>query len=521
MEELLNQSLKQLKTLLTLQPIFFVALTLPFLLFFLFFAIYSTRVYESLESTFIESNLSLLSKLAANANTSTPSTPLTALITGANSGIGLALSEQLASRGVRVILACRNRQRGEEALLRIQTITNNNNNNNNNNNKSEESPSFNGRNNSNKNNTSITHRLVLLDVSEPSSVLKATAELLTDPQIGHVDFLVLNAGIMNVAYYKWSVILHSFLTGAFRYFLVTSRASAGSSSFLQGSVDELGACGAPSHFATHVLGHLLLVQELKPLLAPLTSSSSSSTSREGRIIWTGSRSSVIPSHPLATSQLEPPARLGAPSGFQKLLSEKRSLENIELYGQAKYAQDLVNAALSRRISNLCAVICPGFVDTELTPPFFKLAIPFFKLTRRYTPSMVFSGLRGCAPHVAMMVVDKPSLIDANKKWVLFCNKITQATEGAPHLDINEQEKMWERCEQWLKIWKQSVNGKGKEETVIKQSALVDASKVTTKVMTTTTTTTTTTRRSSRSGGGGSSNRQRSSSRKGGKTSKSE
>jgi len=488
-------------------------LVLPVLFFFfLLFAIYSTRVYESLESAFIESNLSLLSKLAAAANTSTPSTPLTALVSGANSGIGLALSEQLASRGVRVILACRNRQRGEEALLRIQTITNNNKK------KSEESPSFNGSNNkSNKNNTSITHRLVLLDVSEPSSVLKATAELLTDPQIGHVDFLVLNAGIMNVAYYKWSVILHSFLTGAFRYFLVTSRASASSSSFLQGSVDELGACGAPSHFATHVLGHLLLVQELQPLLAPLTSSSSSTTSREGRIIWTGSRSSVIPSHPLAISQLEPPSHLGAPSGFQKLLSEKRSLENIELYGQAKYAQDLVNAALSRRISNLCAVICPGFVDTELTPPFFKLAIPFFKLTRRYTPSMVFSGLRGCAPHVAMMVVDKPSLIDANKKWVLSCNKITQATEGAPHLDINEQEKMWERCEQWLKIWRQSVNGKGKEDTVVKQSALVEASKVTSKV----TTTTTTTRRSSRSGVGGSSSRQRSSSRKGGKTSKSE
>jgi len=476
------------------------------LLLFLFSAINSTRVYESLESAFIESNLELLSKLATKAQTSTPSTPLTALITGANSGIGLALSEQLASRGVRVILACRNRQRGEEALLRIQTITNNVN-------KVQQV----SKSNNNKN-TPLTHRLILLNVSEPSSVLNASSELRNDPQIGHIDFLVLNAGIMNVSYYKWSVILHSFFTGAFRYFLITSRANASSPSFLQGSVDDIGACGAPSHFATHVLGHLLLVQELQPLMEPLISSSSSTPSREGRIIWTGSRSSVIPTQELAMAQLEPPVRLGAPSGFQRLLSEKRNIKNVELYGQAKYAQDLINAALSRRVSNLCAVICPGFVDTELTPPFFKLAIPFFKWTRRYTPSMVFSGLRGCAPHVAMMVVDKPYLIDADKKWVLSCNKIIQATEGAPLLDFHEQERMWTWCEQWLKIWKESVNG-GKGSVTKSLSTFdstVSSASTNKAINTTTTTTSRSTRRSSRSGGNGD-NRPRSTSRKGAKT----
>ncbi|HEY4431826.1 MAG TPA: SDR family oxidoreductase [Paenibacillus sp.] len=39
-----------------------------------------------------------------------------ALITGANSGMGLATTVELARKGAKVIMVCRNRQRGEEAL---------------------------------------------------------------------------------------------------------------------------------------------------------------------------------------------------------------------------------------------------------------------------------------------------------------------------------------------------------------------------------------------------------------------
>lgn len=47
-------------------------------------------------------------------------TAKTALVTGANSGMGLATSIELAQRGYRVLMACRSRQRGDEALRKVQ-----------------------------------------------------------------------------------------------------------------------------------------------------------------------------------------------------------------------------------------------------------------------------------------------------------------------------------------------------------------------------------------------------------------
>jgi len=44
----------------------------------------------------------------------------TSLVTGANSGLGFAVAKQLAAQGADTILVCRNREKGENALLEIK-----------------------------------------------------------------------------------------------------------------------------------------------------------------------------------------------------------------------------------------------------------------------------------------------------------------------------------------------------------------------------------------------------------------
>ncbi|OWA36587.1 short-chain dehydrogenase [Saccharibacillus sp. O16] len=49
-------------------------------------------------------------------------TAKTALVTGANSGMGLATSRELTARGYRVLMACRSQARGEAALRQVEAV---------------------------------------------------------------------------------------------------------------------------------------------------------------------------------------------------------------------------------------------------------------------------------------------------------------------------------------------------------------------------------------------------------------
>jgi NAD(P)-dependent dehydrogenase (short-subunit alcohol dehydrogenase family) len=93
----------------------------------------------------------------------------TALITGANSGLGLRTAQVLAGKGARVLLACRSAERGTEALRSVSQLA-----------------------------TGPAPELVRLDLSDLLSVREAAASVreLTGDSL---EVLVNNAGVMAVA----------------------------------------------------------------------------------------------------------------------------------------------------------------------------------------------------------------------------------------------------------------------------------------------------------------------------------
>jgi len=89
----------------------------------------------------------------------------TAVVTGANSGIGFEAARILAERGAAVVLACRDRARAEEAIRRIRTGA-----------------------------PEAELRFVQLDLGSLDSVRRAAAQLRDAP--GRIDLLINNAGVM-------------------------------------------------------------------------------------------------------------------------------------------------------------------------------------------------------------------------------------------------------------------------------------------------------------------------------------
>ncbi|WP_235945685.1 SDR family oxidoreductase [Saccharibacillus alkalitolerans] len=90
----------------------------------------------------------------------------TALVTGANSGMGLATSIELSKRGYRVLMACRSRERGEEALRKVE-----------------------------QSGGSGSAELVLCDLADLSSIRRFAGDV--HGRIDTLDVLINNAGVVS------------------------------------------------------------------------------------------------------------------------------------------------------------------------------------------------------------------------------------------------------------------------------------------------------------------------------------
>ena len=95
----------------------------------------------------------------------------TVIITGANAGIGKETATELARRGARVILACRNTEKGEEAALDVRAKSANEN---------------------------VVFRL--LDLASFESIRQFASKILEDER--RIDILINNSGVMGCPYTK-------------------------------------------------------------------------------------------------------------------------------------------------------------------------------------------------------------------------------------------------------------------------------------------------------------------------------
>ncbi len=91
----------------------------------------------------------------------------TAVVTGANSGLGLRTAEALASKGAHVLLACRNPQKAATALDVVTEVA-----------------------------TGPKPEVLQLDLADLASVRRAAEQI--DDTIGRIDLLINNAGVMAV-----------------------------------------------------------------------------------------------------------------------------------------------------------------------------------------------------------------------------------------------------------------------------------------------------------------------------------
>uniref|UniRef100_A0A8C7XGH3 3-keto-steroid reductase/17-beta-hydroxysteroid dehydrogenase 7 n=1 Tax=Oryzias sinensis TaxID=183150 RepID=A0A8C7XGH3_9TELE len=246
------------------------------------------------------------------------------IVTGANSGIGLALCDRLLTEDsqLRLCLACRNMQRAEAARANLLASR-----------------------------SSARIDLLHLDVGSVQSVLSAAKEIKT--KYSRVDFLYLNAGIMP----NPTVDIGAFFKGLFSRNAINMFATAEG---LLTQQDRVNSDGLQEVFATNLFGHFLLVRELEPLLCQ--------PGHTSRVVWTSSSNARRSAFSIEDFQHT--------KGTEPYSSSKYASDLLSLaLNRHKNSQGLFSS-----------VTCPGLVMTNLTfgilPSFFwTLIMPIMWMVR--------------------------------------------------------------------------------------------------------------------------------------------
>ncbi|KAM4557689.1 3-keto-steroid reductase/17-beta-hydroxysteroid dehydrogenase 7-like [Fundulus diaphanus] len=280
------------------------------------------------------------------------------IVTGANSGIGLALCERLLSEDsqLRLCLACRNMERAEAARATLLTA-----------------------------HGSARVDLLPLDVGSVQSVLSAAEEV--KARYSRVDFLYLNAGIMP----NPTVDIGAFFKGLFSRNVINMFATAEG---LLTQQDQLNSDGLQEVFATNLFGHFLLIRELEPLLCQ--------PGHTSRLVWTSSSNARRSAFSIEDIQHR---RGKEPYSSSKYASDMLSLA----LNRHKNEQGLFSS-----------VICPGLVMTNLTygilpSSFWTLIMPIMWLIRIFTNTFTLTPYNG-AEALHWLFLQKPETLDPRAKY---------------------------------------------------------------------------------------------------------
>ncbi|XP_068196487.1 3-keto-steroid reductase/17-beta-hydroxysteroid dehydrogenase 7-like [Antennarius striatus] len=280
------------------------------------------------------------------------------IVTGANSGIGLALCERLLTHDVhvRLCLACRNEQRAEAARSALLAS-----------------------------HAGARVDLLHLDVGSVRSVLAAAQEIKS--RYSRIHFLYLNAGIMP----NPRLNVEAFFRGLFSRNVVHMFSTAEG---LLTQQDRVNADGLQEVFATNLFGHFLLIRELEPLLCD--------GGHTSRVVWTSSGNACRCAFSMEDMQHR--------NGTEPYSSSKYASDTLSLaLNRHKNSQGLFSS-----------VICPGLVMTNLTygilPSFFwTLILPFMWLIRFFTNTFTLTPYNG-AESLHWLFLQNPESLDPRAKY---------------------------------------------------------------------------------------------------------
>ncbi|XP_075689593.1 3-keto-steroid reductase/17-beta-hydroxysteroid dehydrogenase 7 [Rhinoderma darwinii] len=280
------------------------------------------------------------------------------VVTGANSGIGLALCERLLSQDdqIRLCLVCRNTEKAESARSALLAS-----------------------------HPSADVGVVRVDVGSLSSVLQG-AKILKE-RYKQIDYLYLNAGIMP----NPQINLKAFVKGLFSRKAISMFATGEG---LLTQQDSVTADGLQEVFETNVFGHFILIKELEPLLFHMDNPS--------QLIWTSSSNARRSAFSMSDYQHR--------QGLESYSSSKYATDLLSVALNRHYNKEGLYSS----------VVCPGLVMTNLTygilPSFFwTLIMPIMWLIRLFTNSFTISPYNG-AEALLWLFSQRPESLDPLAKY---------------------------------------------------------------------------------------------------------